>query len=249
MIDHLIIVAGHAPFNASYAPAKSKPDSEEHWALFSYQRGEVPFYIEHIRSGVLHAQTDDHPMLVFTGGRSRPEAGRWSEAATYREVSDYFRWWTEDDVVRERVRLSCILEEYSRDSFENLLFSICAFQKNVGYYPPKITMVSWKFKAERFEIHRKALHIRDGIFHFIGANNPKEIEIAEHNEARTREAYLTDPYGILGGLHHKRMQRDPFRVGHPYGNSNGLEKFFRFYDGKERKKQEYDGTFPWEIKK
>lgn len=49
-------------------------------------------------------------------------------------------------------------EEFARDSYENLLFSICRFHEYTGNYPRNITVVSFEFKRKRFiEFHRYAL--------------------------------------------------------------------------------------------
>jgi hypothetical protein len=48
-------------------------------------------------------------------------------------------------------------EEHARDSFENLLFSICRFYELTGNYPESITVVGFEFKKERFiKVHRAA---------------------------------------------------------------------------------------------
>lgn len=51
-----------------------------------------------------------------------------------------------------------IIEEYAKDSHENLLFSICRFAEMTGRYPKKITVVGFEFKRKRFEdIHRYSI--------------------------------------------------------------------------------------------
>ena len=46
-------------------------------------------------------------------------------------------------------------EEFARDSFENLLFSLCRHRELTGGYPQRLTVVSLPFKRERFEtLHR-----------------------------------------------------------------------------------------------
>lgn len=50
------------------------------------------------------------------------------------------------------------LQEHARDSFENLLFSVCRFREVTGRYPAHITVVSFEFKHERIAgLHAKAL--------------------------------------------------------------------------------------------
>ena len=49
-------------------------------------------------------------------------------------------------------------QEHARDSFENLLFSLCRFHALTGSYPEKLLIVSYEFKHERFaSLHTKAV--------------------------------------------------------------------------------------------
>jgi len=60
-------------------------------------------------------------------------------------------------------------QEHARDSFENLLFSLCRFYEITGHYPLKITAVSYTLKQKRFEqLHRAAVRFPADSFHFIG---------------------------------------------------------------------------------
>ncbi len=45
------------------------------WLLLDYQRGEPPFYIEHVRAGVEAAAADADALLILSGGMTRREAG------------------------------------------------------------------------------------------------------------------------------------------------------------------------------
>lgn len=49
-------------------------------------------------------------------------------------------------------------EEYARDSYENVLFSLCRFFEITGRYPEKVTVIGFAFKEKRFkDLHRKAV--------------------------------------------------------------------------------------------
>ena len=51
-----------------------------------------------------------------------------------------------------------ISEEYARDSYENLLFSLCRFFEVTERYPDKITVIGFGFKERRFtDLHRRAV--------------------------------------------------------------------------------------------
>lgn len=59
-----------------------------------------------------------------------------------------------DNFMLERV----YSEEFARDSYENLLFSLCRFHEITGRYPDKITVIGFGFKEKRFtDLHRKAV--------------------------------------------------------------------------------------------
>ena len=61
------------------------------------------------------------------------------------------------------------LQEHARDSFENLLFSLCRFYELTGHYPGELTVVGYDFKHERFtDLHRAALRWPDQHFKFVG---------------------------------------------------------------------------------
>lgn len=68
-------------------------------------------------------------------------------------------------------KLSSVLcaQEHARDSFENLLFSVCRFREVTGHYPRQITVASFEFKHARFaDLHLKALQWPRQNFRFLG---------------------------------------------------------------------------------
>jgi hypothetical protein len=132
-------------------------------------------------------------------------------------------------------------EEFARDSFENLLFSICRFYECTGDYPRKIRVISWRFKEARFGLHRSALRIPPSSFEFHGINDPVNLEEAEQGEVQALQAFQEDPYGTHGVLDDKRVERNPFCRYHPYASScpelNGVLR----HRGPER----HTGSLPW----
>lgn len=117
------------------------------------------------------------------------------------------------------VRRRSFTEEHARDSFENLLFSICRFYELTGHYPERITVVSYALKRERFvNVHREALRFPIDRYEFIGTDLPSDVKGATEGEASTIAAFRDDPYGCAHELlKGKRAKRDPFAVGpiHP----------------------------------
>lgn len=58
--------------------------------------------------------------LPSAGGKTRATAGPKSEGESYFFVADHYNWWG-----RPGLRGRASTEDFARDSFENLLFSIC----------------------------------------------------------------------------------------------------------------------------
>lgn len=67
-------------------------------------------------------------LLPVTGGKTRVLAGPKSEGESYFFVADHYDWWGKPDL---RARAST--EDFARDSFENLLFSICRCDVTSGF--------------------------------------------------------------------------------------------------------------------
>ena len=75
------------------------------------------------------------------------------------------------------------MQEHARDSFENLLFSLCRFYELTGHYPDHLLVIGYDFKHERFaDLHRAALRWPDQRFTFIGTPaltaNAQEVSTA-----------------------------------------------------------------------
>ncbi len=231
----LIICACHAALRSF---GFTDPLDEAFWFLQSFQKGEVKYYIEHMKRAVEEAAKNPDAILIFSGGQTRKEAGPISEALSYWMVCEHYKWWGHAEV-RERA----FLDEFARDSFENLLFSLARFHEIMGATPDRVTVVSWEFKAERFDLHRTALRFPRKRFAFVGANNPPEEKMKEslEGEARTVAAFRADLYGALSDLAKKRVGRNPFRRTVPYPLINAeLKKLF-----KHKGPKLYKGKTPW----
>lgn len=248
-IHDLVLVAGHAPFLETTGAVPDQPGEDAGWALQSFQRGEPPLYIEHIKRGVALLAANSDALLIFSGGFTRREAGlRWSEADTYAAIARHFDWWIPDANRDERDSLGArtAIENFSRDSFENLLFSICRFQQVVGRYPRHVSVISWAFKRERFDLHRETVRFPRAQFHFEGFNEPMGLPSALRGEAITLGDFRKNPYGSDGRLAEKRVARNPFHRQHGFRACPGLEKFFDFIDDPGNQRKEYPQTLPWE---
>uniref|UniRef100_A0A7S2SSK2 DUF218 domain-containing protein n=1 Tax=Rhizochromulina marina TaxID=1034831 RepID=A0A7S2SSK2_9STRA len=217
----LVVVAGHAVLLSESALQAGR--GEEAWLLEDYQRGQgLPdVFISHIRGGVQAAAENPHALLVFSGGQSRTSAGPRSEGLSYWLVAQQSQWFHRPEVASRTV-----LEEFSRDSFENLLFSIARFREVTGRYPTAISVVGFAFKEHRFrDLHRSALRFPESGFEYIGLQPEPggafDVERAAQGELENAVTlFEKDPYGCSAPvLRGKRLQRNPFRRTVPYSVS------------------------------
>ncbi|KAL7753340.1 hypothetical protein RI367_001115 [Sorochytrium milnesiophthora] len=172
-LKSLVIVAGHGIFTGSASSSRQDVLDEQNWALEPYQRGQQPTsvildFMAHIHAGIAAAKRDPNALLVFSGGVTRGQAyGPLSEGVGYWAAAEADRW----NGAREHVRNRTVVEDYARDSFDNLLFSICRFKETTGSYPQRISLVSYPRKRERFtDLHLTAIGYPVDRFTFIGSN-------------------------------------------------------------------------------
>ncbi|HBY60450.1 MAG TPA: hypothetical protein DEH78_11545 [Solibacterales bacterium] len=228
---HLIVVAGHAvPFRFD------RLDSDEGWYLKPFQKGEGRFYTAHAEAGVRLASEDPGSLLIFSGGQTDGDAGPRSEGQGYWLIAEY-REWFGDRSVRERAQT----EEFSRDSLENVLFSLCRFREVTGFYPERLTCVGWQFKEKRFDLHRAAVRFPRERYRYVGVNDPEDLATAEGHEEVRRQVFERDPYGAGPEPASKREARNPFRRYHGYRGSCPEAAALLDHRGPEL----FAGPLPW----
>ncbi|PON99668.1 Transmembrane protein [Trema orientale] len=134
-LQNLVMVAGHSVYTSSSC---GKFDEEDSWFLEPYQKnpGQAATFLAHIQGGIELAAKDDAALLLFSGGETRKGAGPMSEAQSYWAVAESKGWFGKGGDVKSRA----VTEEHARDSFENLLFSVCRFRELTGAYPQNITV-------------------------------------------------------------------------------------------------------------
>lgn len=212
-LSSLVMVAGHAVYTSSKC---DNPEGEDAWFLESYQKhpGQASTFVSHIKAGVEAAAESDTALLLFSGGETRQDAGPRSEAQSYWNVAESKDWFGK----RESVRWRTLTEEFARDSFENLLFSMCRFRELTGRYPTNVTVVSYDFKERRFtKLHRLALRFPASQFSFVGVPISLTSQVsAMKGEEKVLDMFQEDPYGCSGALRKKRIDRDPFLRALPY---------------------------------
>lgn len=217
-------------------------ESEKSWFLLDYQRGQLSWFIEHIQAGVRRALADSNSLLIFSGGASRKSAGPRTEGSSYWLYADAHKWFSDSAEKAREVKERAHTEEFARDSYENLVYSVCRFRQLSGVYPKHITMVSLPFKEYRFsEIHRRALRYPAENFTFVGVGGSSEANVAGEQK-NSLLPFKTDPYGCRGSLAAKRLERDPFRRAEPYPKGcPELEGLL-----KSCSSDVYTGPLPWD---
>lgn len=241
--SHLIVVAGHTVYVGTDM-AGPQAETEKEWYLLDYQKGQLAWFLSHIKRGVELAAADEASLLVFSGGASRIDAGPRSEASAYWLYADAHRWFSKTERDEADVRRRSHTEEFARDSFENLLYSICRFKQLSGNYPSRITVVSLPFKERRFSAHhRAALRFPRSRFAFdgVGGSPPAAVE---GEVSQSLKPYETDPYGCHGALAEKRQQRDPFRRAEPY--PKGCHELDGLFQAASCAAEIYRGPLPWD---
>ena len=244
----LVIVTGHAVLNFRSSLNRAGFD-DGCWHLLPYQiqRG-MPQAIEaHIRAGVAEATANPDALLVFSGGETRRDVGPVSEGASYFAVSDALSLWGPSS---NSVRSRTVTEEYARDSYENVLFSICRFHEITGAYPRHITVISFSFKQRRFEdMHAYALRWPSERLSYIGIDPlPKTgFDLALQTKGELKNAaslFESDLYGCHSEqLVKKRESRNPFKRTSSYETTCGHEMTEIFnYCGPSL----FQGNLPWD---
>lgn len=238
-LTHLIIVAGHAIWRGG-----NSYSLDEDWVLVPIQLGQTNVFVEHIKKAADLAATDSKSLVVFSGGESRPLAAGRTESQSYAALLELL-------IARSEVRLQQMTrvttEQFARDSYENLLFSIARFYEVTGRYPSRISVVGYTFKRDRYvNIHRKAVKFPDTQFEYFGID-PPGLDLAAASEGERTEARLLfekDPYGCHDkALVDKKKSRNPARRRHGYEISNPL--LAPLIDFCPEDDQLYSGRLPW----
>jgi hypothetical protein len=193
--DHLVIVPGHSVIDVNQFFSGSVV-TESAWKLLDYQehQGLPEIISSHINAAINITLHDLRALLVFSGGQTRIDAGPISEGLSYYLYSKRLE-------LLQSIEPRVGTEEFARDSFENLLFSICRFYEMTGVYPSRVTVVGFDFKMYRFrDLHRKAIKYPSTHFEYVPLD-PKvpfpafDAAKALAGEKAAYEAFEKDMYG------------------------------------------------------
>jgi len=204
---HAVILPCHAPW------LSGDPADPRNWLVHDYQQKDIQLYIEHLKAAIEETARDTEALLIISGGPTRSRF-RISESRSHHLLALKFGL-LEDPSLAERV----VLEEHARDSYENLVYSICAFSQVAGRMPSQVTVVGFGFKGRRFKHHAETPGLGPEQFKYRGVNDPPDLAEAEANEARTLEAFVSDPHGTGPLLQEKRDTRSPYGHHPPYPHS------------------------------
>ncbi|KAI3406404.2 hypothetical protein KGF56_000885 [Candida oxycetoniae] len=222
--NHLVIVPCHAIWKG-----RQKLDQNE-WYLaeFQLEGNDHLCFIDHIQQAVHQIKRDTRAHLIISGGETKKVAGPIAEATSYYQLLQ--------EIVNndQQILAKVDIEVFARDSFENVLFSLCRFYELFQIYPDKITIIGFEFKRNRFvHLHlMKALGVAQNDIEFIG-NEPKpqgtakkiasylqDLEASEQKHAW--QLFVKDWYGIGQTLRDKKRKRNPFNRRHNYISTNPL---------------------------
>lgn len=100
-------------------------------------------------------------------------------------------------------------EDYSWDSLQNMLFSVCRFKEVTGSYPSKVTVVGMPFKMRRFlTVHREAMKIPQSMIEYVGVGGTFPDTYEQLEIEKVIPAFQNDLYACKGDLKRKKLQRN-----------------------------------------
>ena len=250
VVDHLIIVAGHAVLGGGQA---NQWKEERSWILEPHQKGSNGLFIKtlghHIELGIDELTNNfDRSILVFSGGQTRDVP--LSEAVSCYLVAKNEDFFQKSKTEAGAVGMRIFAEEFARDGYENVLFSIARFREVTGGYPSYITVVGFEYKRHRFEkAHRTAVVFPKSQFNYRGydmtdAAKAEGIELGANFKLPSDEfsflAANADPY-LCKKNKATRQQRNSQRRVPPYFSSCPEIHWLMRYCGP----QIFSGALPW----
>jgi len=153
-------------------------------------------------------------------GQTRASTPYFSEAQSYLKLG------TESNVFQSNFQPHprVTTEDYSLDSYQNLIFSLARFREVVGRYPEKITVIGFGMKGKRFtELHRKAIRwpLGEDSWDYIGVDieGPGKDAAFEGEYQYGYLPFTKDLYGCHTTLLDKRRRRNPHLRHHPFHSS------------------------------
>ncbi len=168
-------------------------------------------YKAHIWTAFTALKDGRYDTLIISGGCSKPQVEK-------SEARGYLDWADELGLARTGL---VILEEFSRSSAENLLFSMCRFYQYFGYFPEKVGSCTlfWKEKWHK-EVIAPALRL---------PNTLEVVTVEKEKEKLVKSGVLPpEPDEVVNNNKRDPLEiqrigefeqcRNPWKKGHPYAN-------------------------------
>ncbi|CAK9438436.1 uncharacterized protein LODBEIA_P26600 [Lodderomyces beijingensis] len=226
-VNHLVIVPCHGIWKGG------DPYQRESWHLapFQIQGNDHLCFIEHLQLAFDETAKDPSACMVISGGETKQEAGPVAEATSYFQLLEKMVPGPQKHrriILENRVTT----EVHARDSFENVIYSICRFYELFQTYPTRITIVGFEFKRHRFlNLHlATALGLdKEKIVYLGNAPSPSGLtseetlvyfkDIDANEKAHATDLFARDWYGTRESLRAKKLKRNPFARRHHYASS------------------------------
>ena len=191
-------------------------------------QNEDRLYETHVRDAFRILAAEGYQALALSGGRSRPQLAPEIGNSEAEGMLEYAR-------AAGLAGGTVLLEQFGRDSFENLFFSMLCFHRQFGEWPSRVGAVSWKFKALRFYLIACGLRLADGRFRFFGSGDPAGQPAIEAFAAASLQydAMIVRGGEIVDPLHRDRQWFGAKRMGRT------PREFASNKDYLQRVKQEY----------
>ncbi|CCE65795.1 hypothetical protein TPHA_0N00140 [Tetrapisispora phaffii CBS 4417] len=255
-------IGNYGQDGGSWDLADFQKEGHDHISFIKHALKAVQTLIKHIvkNNDILDESLRNYPILIFSGSQTC-KTTRDSEAQSYCRVlntifSNYkygsisaFRGDKEIEcLIKDIISSAAVLEmdiseimtksfitteEFSLDSFQNVLYSLYRFKEYTDNYPNKITIVGFGFKKERFlNYHLNAINFDLEDVEYISyepnplylnyLKNPNDIKeinndpicigyykcLQKSEEDNALALFKNDWYGIRGKLAEKKFYRN-----------------------------------------
>lgn len=220
--SHILVIPCHSIYKG-----RGTGRSPDDWYLapFQYEGNDHLAWLEQLRRGISLLKSDPKACLIISGGKTK-KVGSISESFSYLNVVlQNRRDFLED---QEDLLDRIFLEEYARDLYENVAYSLKRFEQICGTQPQELTIIGYEFKRKRFmEYHVPACF--DKRAQYIGIDPRPDYseglaqweafydQLAKNEYEHALRYFEKDPTGeSIDVLVRKKEGRNPYNTVAPY---------------------------------
>ncbi|CCF55813.1 hypothetical protein KAFR_0A03780 [Kazachstania africana CBS 2517] len=259
-------------------------------APFQFEGNDHLAFIKHgLKAIEILIEDLQNSLVILSGGQTKAAAGPISEAQSYYYLMSKLLHTYEDNNKRDALnfddetvsilnKISTLMrdrnitlnnlfspqnittEEFSLDSFDNLVFSIDRFHSVIDNYPREISIVGFGFKSKRFIFHHaRAIDFPPNKINYIAIEPQpsydstdklkayyEELNVLENKNALS--LFANDWYAIKSPLIDKKRSRNPFKRS-SVKTVPSLLRLDKFNGDEESHYNAYiKGRMPWSIK-